>query len=59
MLEKGISPDEVINLKDESENGDLLIKRWYYVNRTEIDFKIEQRKAEEEAEKRKKEEEER
>jgi len=59
MLEKGITPDEVISLKDDSENGDLLIKRWYYVNRKEIDLKMERRREAEEAEKRRKEEEER
>ena len=48
-----------ISLKDESENGDFLIKRWYRVNRAEIEGKVQQRRDAEEAEQRRKEEEER
>ena len=50
-------PDDVIVLKDDSDNGDHLIKRWYFNNRTEVDEKIGQRIAAEEAERLRKEEE--
>ena len=50
-------PDDVIVLKDDSDNGDHLIKRWYFYNRTEVDEKIGQRIAAEEAERLRKEEE--
>lgn len=33
MIERNIIPDEVISLKDESENGELLLKRWYQTNK--------------------------
>ena len=58
MLEKGLTPDDIINLRDESENGDYLVKRWYQLNRSEIDEKIQQRfEAEAEAKRLKEEEE--
>ena len=50
-------PDDVIVLKDESDNGDHLIKRWYFHNRTEIDEKIQFRLQAEAAERQRKEEE--
>ena len=33
MVERNIVPDEVISLKDESENGEFLLKRWYQTNK--------------------------
>ena len=59
MLERGLSVDDIIVLRDESENGDFLLKRWYFLNKREIDQKIVERKAFELEEKRRKEEEER
>ena len=59
MLEKGLVPDDIIYLRDESDNGDYLIKRWYFINREEIDTKIQNRKDAEAEAKRQKEEEER
>ena len=50
-------PDDVIVLKDESDNGDQLIKRWYSHNRTEVDEKIRLRVEAEESERMRKEEE--
>lgn len=58
-LEKNLLPDDVVCLQDPSENGDFLVKRWYYLNRGEIDTKIEERKEREAEEKKHREEEER
>lgn len=55
MIEKAIMPDDVICLKDESENGDFLIKRWYHSDKDAIDNIINTRKEAEEAEKMKRE----
>ena len=33
MIERNIIPDEVIYLRDDSENGELLLKRWYQTNK--------------------------
>lgn len=33
MIERNIVPDEVIYLKDDTENGDYLLKRWYHTNK--------------------------
>ena len=38
MIERNIIPDEVICLKDETENGELLIKRWYKDHKEGIKF---------------------
>ena len=43
-------PDDVIILKDSSDSGDDLIKRWYQCNRNEVDEKIRLRLEAEEAE---------
>jgi phosphate-selective porin len=58
MLERGLTVDDIIVLRDESENGDFLIKRWYFLYKKEIDQKIWDRKAFELEEKKRKEEEE-
>jgi len=49
-------PDDVIVLKD-NDNGDFLLKRYYNINRKEIDLTIKTRKEEEERKKREAEEE--
>lgn len=36
MIERNIVPDEVISLRDDSENGEYLLKRWYYTNKEGI-----------------------
>lgn len=36
MIERNIVPDEVICLRDDSENGEYLLKRWYYTNKEGI-----------------------
>ena len=33
MIERNILPDEVIYLKDDTENGEFLLKRWYHANK--------------------------
>lgn len=33
MIERNIVPDEVICLRDDSENGEYLLKRWYHTNK--------------------------
>ena len=50
-------PDDVIVLKDKGENSNFLLKRWYNMNKEEVDAKIQQRLAEEEEVRRKQEEE--
>ena len=57
--EKNILADDVICLQDPSDNGDFLIKRWYFHNRSEVDARIEQRKQKEAEDKRQREEAER
>ncbi|XP_067049308.1 adenylate kinase 9-like [Acropora muricata] len=49
MVERNIIPDEVISLKDESENGEFLLKRWYQTNKKELSEKWEARHAEKRA----------
>ncbi|KAL9969395.1 hypothetical protein ACROYT_G021608 [Oculina patagonica] len=49
MIERNIVPDEVICLKDDSENGEFLLKRWYHTNKEELHEKWEARRAEERA----------
>ena len=45
LLERNkIVPDDIICLKDDSDNGDFLIKRWYFTQRDEIEEKIRARK---------------
>ncbi|XP_072178424.1 adenylate kinase 9-like isoform X1 [Diadema setosum] len=51
LLDRGLSPDEVICLKDASDNGLFLMKRWYKLNKEEIDTKARERKEAEENEK--------
>lgn len=55
-IEKNVMPDDVIVLKD-NDNGDFLLKRYYNINRKEIDLTIKTRKEEEERKKREAEEE--
>ena len=33
MFERNIVPDEVIYLKDDSDSGEFLLKRWYQTNK--------------------------
>lgn len=49
MIERNILPDEVIYLKDDTENGEFLLKRWYHTNKEELHEKWEARRAEERA----------
>ncbi|KAI8508323.1 adenylate kinase [Branchiostoma belcheri] len=49
MVDKNICPDDVICLRDSSENGAYLLKRWYKVNQEEVDEKVRARKVEEAA----------
>lgn len=58
-VEKNLLPDDVVVLSDPSDNGDFLIRRWYDLNKTEIDQHIEDRLEREEQERREKEEAER
>ena len=51
LVERGLAPDEVVNLKDSSENGQYLLKRWYKLNKDDVDEKARLRKEEEEREK--------
>ena len=51
LIERGLAPDEVVNLKDTSENGQFLLKRWYRLNREEVDEKARLRREEEDQEK--------
>ncbi len=51
LIERGLAPDEVINMKDSSENGVYLLKRWYKLNKEEVDEKARLRKEEEDREK--------
>ena len=55
-MEKGTLPDGVLCLQDPSDNGDFLVKRWYQLNRGDIDQHISVRKQKEAEEKRLKEE---
>jgi adenylate/nucleoside-diphosphate kinase len=59
LFEKGIVIDEVVCLKDPSENSACLMKRWYRVNRGEIDGVVKERVDAAAAVKAKKEEEQR
>ena len=51
LLDRGLAPDEVIYLKDGSDGGLYLLKRWYRLNRDEVDAKVQERKDAEEMEK--------
>ncbi|XP_033125059.1 adenylate kinase 9-like isoform X4 [Anneissia japonica] len=51
LIDRGLAPDEVIMLKDTSEGGVSLLKRWYKLNKEEVDMKARIRQEEEEAEK--------
>lgn len=33
MIERNIVPDEVIYLRDDTDNGEFLLKRWYHTNK--------------------------
>ena len=44
-------------LSDPSDNGDFLVKRWYFHKREEVDAAMQARNAKEEEEKRQREEE--
>ncbi|XP_077977825.1 adenylate kinase 9-like isoform X2 [Glandiceps talaboti] len=57
MIDRGLMPDEIICLRDTSESGTILLKRWYKLNRSEIDEKIKIRLEEEAKEKARREEE--
>ena len=57
-IEKSMMPDDVIVLKDKGENSTYLLKRWYNMNKEEVDAQIRKR-LEEEAERKRQMEEER
>ena len=57
-IEKNVLPDDVIVLKD-NDNGEFLLKRYYSINKEEIDGKIKLRKEAEDRKKRAEEEEKR
>lgn len=57
-IEKNVLPDDVVCLKD-SDNGEFLLKRYYLINKEEIDGKIKLRKDAEEKKKKQEEEEKR
>ncbi|EDO36193.1 predicted protein [Nematostella vectensis] len=46
MVERGIIPDDVVILRDESDNGEFLLKRWYANNKEELHKVWEARRAE-------------
>ena len=50
-------PDDVIVLKDKGENSNYLLKRWYNMNREDVDAQIRKRVEEEEERRRAAEEE--
>lgn len=50
-IEKNVLFDDVIVLQDK-ENSEFLLQRYYYMNKEEIDVKIQVRKEEEERKKR-------
>ena len=58
-VEKNLLPDDVIVLTDPSDNSDFLTRRWYDINKEEIDQRIEDRLAREEQERKDREEAER
>ena len=43
MIEKGLLPDDIVCLKDDSEGGDFLVRRWYHANKADVDAAIEAR----------------
>lgn len=51
LIDRGLAPDEVVFLKDSSEGMTFLLKRWYHLNKEEVDMKAKLRKEEEEREK--------
>ena len=56
-IEKNMMPDDVIVLKDKGENSNYLLKRWYNMNREDVDAQIRKRVEEEEERRRAAEEE--
>ena len=58
-VEKGVLPDDVVVLQDRSNNYENLTKRYYMLNRDDIDEKIRLRIEKEHEAKRKEEEEKR
>ncbi|KAK7500075.1 hypothetical protein BaRGS_00008622, partial [Batillaria attramentaria] len=58
-VDKGLLPDDVIVLNDNSENGKFLATRYYMMNKDTIDASIQERLRLEEEEKKRKEEEKR
>ena len=57
MIERNVLPDEIVLMKDSSDNGDFLVKRWYQLNRDEVDETIRVRREKEAEEKKRLEEE--
>ena len=57
MVEKSLLPDDIVCLRDESENGDFLVRRWYQLNRADVDAAIQARLEGEAEDKRRQEEE--
>ncbi|XP_071818767.1 adenylate kinase 9-like isoform X4 [Apostichopus japonicus] len=51
LIDRGLAPDEVVFLKDSSEGMTFLLKRWYHLNKEEVDMKVQLRKEEEDREK--------
>jgi hypothetical protein len=49
MVENNIIPDTFLILQDTSDDSVVLTKRWYNVNRAQVDERIATRLAEEEA----------
>ena len=48
MGEHGIIPDTFIVLQDSTDDSNIILKRWYRLNKKEIDEKISKRLAAEE-----------
>ncbi|PIK35904.1 putative adenylate kinase 9 [Apostichopus japonicus] len=51
LIDRGLAPDEVVFMKDSSEGMTFLLKRWYHLNKEEVDMKVQLRKEEEDREK--------
>lgn len=49
MIERNIVPDEVIYLKDDSDSGEFLLKRWYQTNKQNLNEMWEARRVERKA----------
>lgn len=53
LIERGTHmPDDVLVLRDTSENGEFLLERWYSANRTDVDARVQLRLEAEAAEQR-------